>query len=216
MIPHPRPAPDPDQPPRAATWLLGLFAAAEEDEHILGDLSEEYFERASQTGQRSARRWYWRQTLKSIPHLVGLSFRAAPVRTTLAVAAGFAFRRLIAPQIGPAAFALLDRTQIYEQHFSLYLFLASTGLDIAHLMVFLMAGVLVGVIARKHAMAPAVALGLIYAGMTVVAACFVVAKFHDLTYLIRLKWYFSDDFAIVLGAALVRTMRTNRLRPVAL
>jgi hypothetical protein len=213
MNPHPKAKPD--QPPRAAAWLLGLFASGEEKELVLGDLSEEYFERALQVGRASARRWYWRQTLKSIPHFVGLSFRAAPVMTMVAVAAGFAFRRLMAPRIEPALFAFIERTQIPEHHFGAYRFLASTGIDIAHLFVFLMAGVLVAVIARRHAMAPAMVLSLIYAGMTVFATCFVVAKFHDLGSVMRLKWYFSDDFAIVFGAALVRTIRSNSMHPAA-
>jgi len=213
MNPHPKPKPD--LPPRLAAWLLGLFASGEEHEHILGDLSEEYLERALRASRASARRWYWRQIVKSVPHLAGRSFRTAPVITILAVAAGFAFRRLIAPQIGPALFAFIERTQLPEHHFGAYRFLASTGIDIAHLFVFLMAGVLVAVIARRHAMAPAMVLSLIYAGMTVFATCFVVAKFHDLGSVMRLKWYFSDDFAIVFGAALVRTIRSNSMHPAA-
>jgi hypothetical protein len=201
----------PDQPPRTATWILGFFADGEEREHILGDLSEEYFERASQAGRAPARAWYWRQIAKSLPHLVAMSFRTAPALTILAVVAGLAFRKLAAPRIEPAMFALIDSTHVYEHHFGLYRFLASTGLDIAHLLVFLLAGVLVGVIARRRELAPAIALGLIYAGMTLVALVFVIVKLHDYAHLLRLSWYFSDDFAIVFGAALVRTMRSPRI-----
>lgn len=210
MNPHPEPNPKSYQPPPAAAWLLSLFADGEECDHLLGDLSEEYFERASQAGRASARRWYWRQIIKSLPHLVGLSFRTAPVTTIFAVAAGFAFRKLMAPRIEPALFALIDRTQVYEHHFSVYRFLASTGIDIAHLLAFLLVGAFVAVIARRRAMAPAIALGMIYAGMTVAAMVFVVAKYHDLGYLLRIKWYFSDDLAIVVGAALVRTVQPGQ------
>lgn len=204
-----------DEPPRAAAWLLGLFADGEEKELILGDLAEEYLQRAAQVDRTSARRWYWRQTFKSLPHLLGLQFRSAPIVTILAVAGGFAFRKLMAPRIEPALYAIIDRTQMYEHHFGLYRFMTSTAIDIAHLFAFLLVGAFVALIARRRAMAPAIALGLIYAGMTVVAMVFVVAKYHDLSYLLRLKWYFSDDLAIVFGAALVRTIGTDRMRPAA-
>ncbi|KAA6463349.1 hypothetical protein DYQ86_08570 [Acidobacteria bacterium AB60] len=215
MDPHSDPNPRPDQPPRAAAWILGLFADGEEREHILGDLSEEYFARQGQARRKSGRGWYWRQILGSLPHLIGVSLRTAPVTTILALAAGFAFRKMVAPRIEPALFALIDQTQVYEHHFSLYRFLASTGIDIGHLIVFLLSGILIGVIAGRRAIAPAIALALIYAGMTVAAMVLVVLKYHDLGYLMRLTWYFSDDLAIVVGAALARTLRRQQMRPAA-
>ncbi len=55
------------QPPRIAVWLLSLFALAEKAESILGDLLEEFSLLVSKSGTASARRRYWRQTIKTVP-----------------------------------------------------------------------------------------------------------------------------------------------------
>ena len=56
-----------DQPPQLGVWLLSLFAVPGKRDLIMGDLSEEYLQLASQSGRPAARRWYWRQVLKSLP-----------------------------------------------------------------------------------------------------------------------------------------------------
>jgi hypothetical protein len=136
----------------------------------------------------------------------------SPWKAVLAVALGFEFRRLIGRLPELATFALIDRFQIYERHFGAYRFLASTGIDIGHLITFVLVGSLVALIARGREMAPAVALGLIYAGMAVVGSVSFVMKSHEFIYLLRLSWYFSDAFAIVLGAMIVRVLRSNPTR----
>ena len=60
------------QPPRVAVWFLNLFALEEEGESILGDLLEEFSLLVSKSGIASARRWYWRQTVKTLPQLAGV------------------------------------------------------------------------------------------------------------------------------------------------
>ena len=201
-----------DEPPRLAAWLLSLFASNEERELIVGDLAEEHLQRASQSGRAAAGRWYWRQVVKTIPYLIGSAFRSSPWKTAVAVAVGFGFRKLIARQVGPAIFAFVDQFHISQNHFEVYRFLASTGIDIGHLLAFFMVGLLVGLIAWRREMAPALALGLIYAGMAVFASVWFVTRSHEFAYLLRLSWYFSDSFAIVLGAAVVRTLRASRMR----
>lgn len=52
------------QPPRLAVALLRLLAPGESRAPILGDLLEEYSQRAARS-PRSAGRWYWRQVLGS-------------------------------------------------------------------------------------------------------------------------------------------------------
>ena len=66
------------QPPRFAVWLLTLFALHDQAESILGDLLEEFTLLASSSGVSFARRWYWRQTLKTVLELAILGFRASP------------------------------------------------------------------------------------------------------------------------------------------
>src|SRR6185295_326620 len=61
-------------PPRLAVWLLTHRIADEWREFVLGDLEEE-FARRQAASPASARRWFWRQTIRSL---------IAPPRTALA------------------------------------------------------------------------------------------------------------------------------------
>ncbi len=54
------------QPPRIAVWFVDLFIPYEQAESIPGELLEEFSDLASKSGLVSARRWYWRQTAKTI------------------------------------------------------------------------------------------------------------------------------------------------------
>lgn len=201
--------PKPDQPPQLGTWLLNLFALPGERDLIIGDLLEEYSQLASQSGSPVARRWYWRQIFKSLPHLFTSAFLKAPWTTAAAIVAGFVFRRLIGRLPEVAIFFLIDRLQIYEHHFTTYRFLASTGIDIGHLITFLLVGFLVALVARRREVAPAIVLGLIFAGMAVIASVSHVIRSDDYAYLWRLSWYFSDALAVIVGAVTVRTLRSK-------
>jgi putative ABC transport system permease protein len=53
-------------PPRLARWLLQSRLPPEDREFALGDLEEEFFERAERDGRVNARRWYWRQALRAL------------------------------------------------------------------------------------------------------------------------------------------------------
>ena len=65
------------KPPRAAVWLVELFAPIESAEGVLGDLEEEFAGRLTRSGDRPARRWYWRQALRTTVHLVWGAVRAS-------------------------------------------------------------------------------------------------------------------------------------------
>lgn len=58
----------PNRPPAWSRLLLSHFVGHEQRESLLGDLEEEFHHRAF-SSPRSARRWYRRQTLGSLPHL---------------------------------------------------------------------------------------------------------------------------------------------------
>jgi len=60
-------------------------------------------------------------------------------------------RKLIGPLIGSATFAVIQKYQtFFENHFSAYLFFTSTGLDIEHLITFLLIGFIVAYVARER------------------------------------------------------------------
>jgi hypothetical protein len=196
-------------PPRIAAWLLNLFSPSEEAEVILGDLLEEYSHLTSGLGAAFAQRWYWRQTLKTIAHLVCASFRSAPLSTSAAVVGGFLLRRLVAGLPERAIFAVLERYQVFDHHYRTYVFFGSTGIDIAHLITFLFVGSVVAWGAKGREMAATMTLALIFGAMTVAAAVAILTRTGDAAFLWRLTWSFADSFAIVVGGALVRMLRSN-------
>jgi hypothetical protein len=194
------------QPPRLAVWLVNLFTVSDNAEAIMGDLLEEFSQIAHQAGVVFARRWYWRQALKTIVHLICTAYRAAPWWTSAGVAGGMLAHRLLWRLVEPTIFAFLDRYQIPEYHFDVYVFFASTGLDIAYLIVFLFEGCIAAIVAKEREMAAATTLSLIYAALCGTAAVSWVVQGHWA--LSRLTWDFADTFAILIGGAIVRTQRS--------
>jgi hypothetical protein len=194
------------QPPRIAVWLIMLFAAGETGETMLGDLLEEFSAIASHSGNGFARRWFWRQTAKTIPHLFVAAFRVKPWKTFAAVASGFLLRKLVARLPEPAIFWLVDRFQIYDRHFEIYRFMASTAIDIAHLATFFLIGLVVALAARDREIPATAALGFLYAAMAV-SGCIVMATRGHFDWLPRMTWYLSDSLVIVVAGAMVRASR---------
>ena len=179
----------PDQPPQSAAWLLTLFASANEAETILGDLLEEFSALVATSGRDSARKWYWRQTMGTVPRLVGPSLRAAPWSTAAVVAGGFLLRRLVGPLVGSTTFSLLDRyTEFFGNHFATFRFFASTGLDIEHLLSFLMIGFVVAWAAREREMTATAMLASIFAAMAVVGSTYAAIASGSGALLWRLGW----------------------------
>jgi hypothetical protein len=195
------------QPPRLAVRLVNLFSS-DEAETMEGDLLEEYTHIASKRGAPFARRWYWRQTAKTIAHLAGTGYRTAPWSTTAAVAGGFLLRGLAAKFVEPVIFAVIDRYQIFEYHFSTYKFLASTGIDIGHILVFLFVGCVVALGAKGREMVATMTLGLIFAAMVVFAFPVEATRTGGDAFQWRLTWYFADSLAVVIGGAIVRMRRS--------
>jgi hypothetical protein len=71
-------------PPRIAERLLGsLGAPAALHDAVLGDLAEEFAERAARDGHLAARRWYRLEALRSAPHLLWSGGRALGLRGLL-------------------------------------------------------------------------------------------------------------------------------------
>lgn len=65
-------------PPRTTERLLaGLGATPEFRDALLGDLAEEFASRVEANGVESAARWYRREAVRAVPHLLGSWLRAA-------------------------------------------------------------------------------------------------------------------------------------------
>lgn len=61
------------RPPGLAQALVAAAAPSSDYESIAGDLHEEYFRIAQVSGATAANRWYWAQTLRSIPSVLAYS-----------------------------------------------------------------------------------------------------------------------------------------------
>lgn len=77
------------RPPFIPNHFVRLFVCGQNAEAIEGDLAEEFAELASTTGLEHARRWYWRQSVKTVANIIVATFRAAPLMMTATIVGGF-------------------------------------------------------------------------------------------------------------------------------
>jgi hypothetical protein len=199
------------QPSRVAAWLITLFTlTAEEAETILGDLHEEFSHLASKSGVAFARRWYWRQTVKTIVSLVGAAFRTAPWTTAAAVVGGYLLIGFASRFSAHAMRAFLDSRGVYAVHPDAYLFWIKFPMLTGRVILCMLAGTLVALAAKGREMTAAVTLALIEVALVVTAVVAVVASGHHWFhwFLDMLPWNCAFSIAIVVGAAIVRTRRS--------
>ena len=131
------------QPPRLAMWLLTLFALDNAAEHILGDLLEEFTRLASKSGVSFARRWYWRQTFKTVVQLAVLGFRTAPWLTTEQLSEDFFCESSSLDGSSHRYLRALEKYDVYEHHLGTTCSSPPLGIDIGHLITFLLIGFVV-------------------------------------------------------------------------
>ena len=195
-----------DDPPRAAVWLVNLFARVEEAESILGDLQEEFKDLASKSGPTVARSWYWRQSAKTITHLYGAGLRVAPWRTAASAVGGLLLARLISGLPERAIFAVLHRYRVYDHHFGTYVFFAADGIAIGHVVASMIVACMVALVCKGREMAVTLTLGFV--GVALIGTTYLVmmARGQD-PFLWMLPWHFADTLALVIGGAIVRTSR---------
>ena len=197
--------PDLVRPPRLATWLVNLFASTEE-ESILGDLLEEYSDLASKSGVAFARRWYWRQTMKTIAHLADTGVRVAPWSTAAAVVGGFLLHRFVSGLPDKVLSAVTDRYLMYwSTHFKAYIWMLN-GMLIEHLVLSMFVGCVVALAAKRREMIATMTLALVPCALMGGALIWVAT--HRPLDVAWMLWLFADPFAIVVGGAIVRTRRS--------
>jgi hypothetical protein len=199
------------RPPRLATWLVNLFVSGEE-ESMVGDLCEEFWQIASTAGAAPARRWYWRQSGKTIAHLFCTGFRAAWWRTVAAIVGGFFVGGFVNGLPDKALSAVTDRYILFwSSHFQAYMWVLK-GMLIEHLILSILVGCIVASAAKGREMVATITLALVRCALIGAAVLWVATHLPlDVAWML---WSLADPFAIVVGGAIVRTRRSaGRTRP---
>jgi hypothetical protein len=198
------------QPPRIAVWLVGLFTPDHDAESIPGDLLEEFSNLASNSGIPFARRWYWRQSVKTIAHLFGAGLRAAPWSTGAAVAGGYLLGSFVHGLPDKVLSAVTDRYLGYwSNHFKAYMFWATDGMWAAHLILSVFVGCMVAFAAKGRELVATMTLAIVLCTMVGVAYFASMAKHWPMD--LALSWILfqcSGPFASIVGAVIVRTFRS--------
>lgn len=137
------------KPPVSAIFLLSLFAPYEQRDAMLGDLLEEVSELAVRSGLRAARTWYWKQTLRSVVHILasGLSSFWTLGAVTACVSMGIAGIWLTEGLV----IAILYRFRVYL-YVDPWWFWLSYAIVVARFVVPLVAGFLAASVAKGREM----------------------------------------------------------------
>ena len=202
------------RPPFIANWLIGLFTSGWHADAIPGDLLEEFSEVASKSGLAYARRWYWRQIMKTIVDLMGAGFRTAPWLIAGTVIGGyllFAFGSSLPETLIVAVLDLRRHHVIpyYTQHeMDVHVFWLNTGALIGSLLVSLFVGCIVAVVVKAREMVATLALsGLLFA-LTVVAWVNVARHWPERTIPLPIMLIsLAHKILIPIGGVMVREVR---------
>jgi hypothetical protein len=211
--------------PRLAAWVVELFTSANQAQAILGDLAEEFSDMTSKSGVLSARRWYWRQSLRSIAHLAGSSIRTAPWSLAGVVLVGFLLRRFDFQFQLPERIvvAILRAQRPYSNlHYGFYVWQVTYGVPIACVVTSLLIGCVVAILAKGREVVASLALIVVSAVPFVLLLIFVykhsadrdpafaAAQFHFFVF----RWTL-DVLGIFVAGVLVRKLRSVSSRTLA-
>lgn len=193
------------QPPRLATWLIQLFTPSEE-ESIVGDLFEEFLVLESTVGKTSARRWYWRQTVRSIGHLFVAGFLAAPWSTVATVIAGFFFAQYANAIPGTFLRILTDRyLMFWSAHFKAYLWLLN-GMAISQILTSFLVGCILAFFSKSREMVVTLTLSFVFFAMGIAFSIHWLILTGDTGMLLA---QIAGSLGIVAGGLTVRRFRQS-------
>jgi len=208
--------------PTAAVWLVELFASDRQLESICGDLSEEFSDRLARSGSAAARRWYWRQSIRTVGDLIVAGLRDSPVLITLSVLAGLA---LLGFSI-PMPERIIDAVIHYFQHgvisapSNLDLFWLNTGILAGRFLVAVLVGGMIAWISAGKEVIVGLSLGTIWALATTIALGSWIIRFWPGTTiaLALAEWAIEKNLlliaaAVVTGSIIVRVCRVSRTGP---
>jgi hypothetical protein len=205
------------RPPRIAVWLVDLFIPKEQAESIPGDMLEEFKALTSRSGVAAARQWYWRQSVKTIAHLIGPEFRVAPLSIIGVVLGGYLLLALGGSLPEQVIVAVLNlRRHHVNPYFTwsqaqAYLFWFNSGILVGRILLSVVVGCVVATAAKSREMAATVTLALVLCAMTGVVW---VARNAPIPWTM-LPWYVASWFAIVIGGAIIRTRRSASTTPLS-
>jgi hypothetical protein len=209
------------RPPRIAAWLVDLLTPYEQAESIHGDLLEEFSDLASKLGVASARRWYWRQSAKTIVYLIGTGFRVAPwsilgivIGAYLLIEFGYSL-----PEQAIVGVIHLRRHHVtpYYDTASLatYVLWLDAGILIGRLLISLVIGSIAALAAKGREMIATMTLSLLSPAVLAVLSCVSVVRHQplDLAFLPNIMVHqFGRAFMIVIGGVIVRESRSAMSR----
>ena len=203
------------RPPRMAVWLVDLFTPNKQSESIPGDLLEEFSELASKSGVAFARRWYWRQSVKTVAHLIATGFLVAPWLTAGTVVAGWLLCWGFVWSTQKAVVAVLDKYQVYA-HIDAHVFWLIYALLIERLVEPFIIGCIIAVAAKGREMVVTMTLGLVVGA----------SSGAELAHLMLMPHWSADNFRLaplllttfvspvmfVIGGGIVREIRSAMSR----
>jgi hypothetical protein len=197
------------QPPRFAVWLVNLFTPYEQAESIPGDLLEEFSELALKSDGAFARRWYWRQSVKTIGHLIGCGFRSAPWRIAGAVLLGrllLPFGFILPEKIIVAVLRVFPVYPNYDHKnvVALWMFWVPLAIDIGWVIAPIIIGCIVAVVAKGREMISTMTLGFSFLALRLVAI--IVNRPGRI--LTRPDILFGLIAAFAIGGVIVREIRS--------
>jgi predicted membrane-bound dolichyl-phosphate-mannose-protein mannosyltransferase len=106
-----------------------------------------------------------------------------------------------------AIFTVLEQYSVFDHHFNAYVFFATYGIAIGHVIASLFVGCMVALVARSKEMVATIALVLAF--LTMMAAALPVLIVTGRTPILSmLAWNFADWLAIMIGGAIVRMRRS--------
>jgi hypothetical protein len=208
-------------PPRIAVWFVDLFIPNKQAESIPCELLEEFSDLASKSGLVSARRWYWRQSAKTIVGLIGAGFRGAPWLMVGTVLGGFLLLDFSTSNLQKAIIAVIlfishHVTPYYDSNeVATHFFCLRIGVLIGSLLEALIIGCIVGMATKGREMVGTIALSFV--SFVMAAALFWMSiAMHDpvdpALFPAIMVQQLSGSCMIVIGGVIVREIRSAKSR----
>lgn len=202
------------RPPFIACWLIGLFTSDWHADAISGDLLEEFSGLAAKSGLSYARRWYWRQSMKTVLQLMGTGLLTAPWLIASTVIGGFLLLRFgfSLPEKLVVAVIELRRHHVVpyytQREMNAHVFWLNTGILIGYRLVSLLVGCIVAMVAKGREMVATLTLSFACFALSVVAWFNVVRQLPEhAPPLVFLLTNLAGIILIPMGGVMVREVR---------